>query len=151
MPFASGKEGQYDQDTRKRRSYLLPHQTHPLGFMNSTIALWVNEEKSMGPTINGREWNMFRNPLGNCFRIATFAYDCAMVRHAVISFQNASISCVWLSRKLFWKGILVSRVPGGRVNVDISKIPVVSCLKTYWYSMNIQFFPGQDSIKSLFY
>lgn len=23
--------------------------------MNSTIALWVNEEKSMGPTINGRE------------------------------------------------------------------------------------------------
>jgi hypothetical protein len=94
VPFASGKEGQYDQDTRKRRSYLLPHQTHPLGFMNSTIALWVNEEKSMGPTINSREWNMFRNPLGNCFRIATFAYDCAMVRHAVISFQNASISCV---------------------------------------------------------
>lgn len=55
VPFTSGKEGQYDQDTRKRRSYLLPHQTHPSGFMNSTIALWVNEEKSMGPTINGRE------------------------------------------------------------------------------------------------
>jgi len=44
-------------------------------------------------------------PLGNCFRIATFAYDCGMVRHVVISFQK----CVNIMRltniaKAFLKG-----------------------------------------------
>jgi hypothetical protein len=73
---------------------------------------------------------MCSETLGNCFRIATFAYDCGMVRHAVISFQK----CVNIMRltlaKAFLKGD-ARRVPGSRANVDVSKILVVSCLKTY--------------------
>jgi hypothetical protein len=74
-------------------------------------------------------WNVFRNPLGNCFRIATFAYDCGMVRHAVISFQKCVNIMHLIIAKAFPKGD--ARMPGSRVNVDVSKILVVSCLKTY--------------------
>ena len=83
----------------------------------------------MGPTINGREVECIPKPPWKLLQDRHFRLRLchgAPCRHIVPKCVNIVRLTI---AKAFLKGD--ARVPGSRVNVDVSKILLVSCLKTY--------------------